>query len=192
MTTKRPRDPSVDGVPARRRHKPKSSETRVPRTTRPTIGWREWLELPDLGVETIKAKIDTGARTSALHAFDISVVQEDDVSVVHFSVHPLQDSRALSIPASAPLAGWREIRSSNGQKTRRPLIRTTLRWLDLEWPIELTLTNRDEMGFRMLLGRQAVRSRAVVDPGRSYLDRPRRDRGRELASQFRRPRPQEA
>ena len=186
---KRPRavSSSESGVPLKRKRtavksKRTTGKPKLRRAPPPTIGWREWVELPDLGVETIKAKIDTGARTSALHAFEIEVRTEDGVEMVHFQVHPLQDSPALSIVSSAPLAGWRHVRSSSGHGAERPLIRTTLGWMDLQWPIELTLTNRDEMGFRMLLGRQAVRGRAVVDAGRSYLDRERRDQGRGLAS----------
>lgn len=128
----------------------------------------------------IKAKIDTGARTSALHAYDIEIFPDNGVDTVYFQVHPLQHSRGPSVPAHAPLAGWRQIRSSSGHQAERPLIHTVLHWLDHEWPIELTLTNRDEMGFRMLLGRRALRKRATVDPGRSFIDRTRRDRGRSL------------
>lgn len=153
---------------------------RKPRAPLPTIGWREWVELPDLGVEVIKAKIDTGARTSALHAFDIEIFPEDGVETVYFQVHPLQHRGGISIPAQAPLAGWRQVRSSSGHQEQRPFIEVAVGWLEHRWPIELTLTNRDEMGFRMLLGRRALRRRATIDPGRSFLDRARRDRGREL------------
>jgi hypothetical protein len=144
------------------------------------------VELPEFGVEAIKAKIDTGARTSALHAFDLEIFPADGVETVYFQIHPLQDGRGLSIPASAPLAGWRKVRSSSGHETERPLIRTLVGWLDHRWTIELTLTNRDEMGFRMLLGRQAVRREVLVDPGRSFVDRERRDRGRALTAKYRR------
>ena len=183
--------PAAAAAPAAtpRRRPVKKRRVRRPPPVRPTIGWREWIELPDLGVDAIKAKIDTGARTSALHAFDIAIFPDDGVETVYFQVHPLQDTGALSIPAAAPLVGWRHVRSSSGHATDRPLIRTTLRWLDHSWPIELTLTNRDEMGFRMLLGRQALRRRAVVDPGRSYLDRDRKRQGADLVAAHRPPRP---
>lgn len=175
----------------RRRSKPAGTEKRPrrprkPRPPLPTIGWREWVGLPDLGVEVIKAKIDTGARTSALHAFDIEIFPADGIETVYFQIHPLQHSRSPSIPTHAPLVGWRHVRSSSGHQAERPLIRTTIAWLDHEWPLELTLTNRDEMGFRMLLGRRALRRRATIDPGRSFIDRERRDRGRELGPRVRR------
>lgn len=137
----------------------------------PVIGWREWVGLPDLGVDKIKVKVDTGARTSALHAFDIEVVMRDGVEYVHFNIHPAQHAGSGVVAANAPLHAWRWVRSSSGSRSHRPVIRTQLEWAGHSWPVELTLTNRDEMGFRMLLGRQAIRNRAVVDAGRSFLDR---------------------
>jgi hypothetical protein len=133
------------------------------------MGWREWVALPELGVDAIKVKVDTGARTSALHAFGLRVAEEDGQEIVRFSVHPVQRSRRGTIEVAAPLHSHRWVRSSNGERTLRPTIVTRVVWDGREWPIELTLTNRDEMGFRMLLGREAVRRRVVVDPGRSYL-----------------------
>ena len=97
------------------------------------------------------------------------VSREGEIDVVRFSIHPLQRLRRGSIDAVAPLRGHRWVRSSNGQRSLRPTIVTTLHWGEHQWPIELTLTNRDEMGFRMLLGRQALRNRVVIDPGRSFL-----------------------
>jgi hypothetical protein len=136
---------------------------------KPAIGWREWVALPDLGVESIKAKVDTGARTSALHVFDLEVVARDGRDWARFEIHPVQDSAEAAVRAEAPIDEWREIKSSNGQVERRPVVVTRVGLMESEWPIEVTLTNRDEMGFRMLLGRQAVRRRFAVDPGRSYL-----------------------
>lgn len=133
------------------------------------IGWREWLSLPDLGVTQVKAKVDTGARSSALHAFDIEYLNQDDVLMVRFKVHPLQRDMSLTVEATAPVLDKRDVRNSGGHAQERPVIQTVLVLGDRQWPIELTLTNRDAMGFRMLLGREAVRHRFLVDPGRSYL-----------------------
>jgi hypothetical protein len=138
--------------------------------TLPAIGWREWVTLPDLGVNAIKAKIDTGARTSALHAYGVRIEERDGVQFVHFRIYPVQRRRRGAIRITSPLIGWKVIRSSGGHRTRRPVVRTTLGWMGAHWPIELTLTNRDEMGFRMLLGRQAIRRHALVDPARSFID----------------------
>jgi hypothetical protein len=136
---------------------------------RPAIGWREWVALPDLGVERIKVKVDTGARTSALHAFDVRVDETADPPRVRFKVHPIQRSTGETVTCEAPLVERRWVRSSNGKRERRPVIVTALGLLGERWPIEVTLTSRDMMGFRMLLGRQAIRRRVVVNPGRSFL-----------------------
>ncbi len=136
---------------------------------KPVIGWREWIELPDLNGARIKAKIDTGARTSALHAFALSVDEVEDRHVAVFEVHPEQRSAEPSIPVTHEIDSFRQVRSSNGVIESRPVIVTTARLGGVEWPIEVTLTSRDEMGFRMLLGRAAVRRRFVVDPGRSFV-----------------------
>lgn len=135
----------------------------------PHVGWREWVALPALGVPRIKAKIDTGARSSALHAFDIEVVRRGGSAYVRFVLHPLQRRASARVAAEVPLLGERQIRSSNGQVSRRPVIRTALEILGELREVELTLVPRDEMGFRMLLGRQAIRDGFLVDPGRSYL-----------------------
>jgi hypothetical protein len=134
------------------------------------IGWREWLTLPELGVERVKVKVDTGARTSALHAFNVRRFEVDGEPWVAFKLHPLQRDAKTTIEAKAPLAEEREVRSSNGTVSRRPVIRTTMRLGEHSWTAELTLVRRDVMGFRMLLGRQAVRGRFLVDPGGSFLD----------------------
>jgi hypothetical protein len=134
---------------------------------RAVIGWREWVSLPDLGVVWIKAKIDTGAKSSSLHAWDIDIDGGD--GVVRFNLHPLQDDESIVVSASAPLVEHREVRSSNGDVEVRPVIQTPAIVRGERFAIELSLTSRDEMGFRMLLGRSAMRRRFVVDPGKSFV-----------------------
>ena len=132
------------------------------------VGWREWVALPDLGVDRIKAKIDTGARTSAIHAFDVCPLERSGRKYVRFSLHPVQHHRKPEVFCEAPVVDERVVTSSNGEKQHRYVVETTLMLGGKSWPIEMTLTNRDEMGFRMLLGRRAVRRRFVVDPGSSF------------------------
>lgn len=133
------------------------------------IGWREWVSLPQLGVDRVKAKIDTGARSSAIHAFDVELFERQGVAMVRFKVHPVQRHWQPEISAEAVLLEHRQVRSSVGHAQIRPVIETDVTINGLTWPIELTLTNRDVMGFRMLLGRQAIRHHFLVDPGASYL-----------------------
>ncbi len=135
----------------------------------PVIGWREWLSLPNLEIARIKAKIDTGARSSALHAFDIDIFKRRGLDFVRFKIHPFQHNSADTITAESELLDMRHVRNSGGHAQLRPVIRTTVALGGRQWPLELTLTNRDVMGFRMLLGRQAVRQRFLIDSGRSYL-----------------------
>lgn len=136
------------------------------------IGWREWVGLPELGVEPIKAKIDTGARTSALHAFQLETFESADHQWVRFEIHPHQRSAADAVVVEAPIVDERRVRSSNGEVQHRPVIRTDVEIHGRRWPIDITLTNRDEMGFRMLIGRAAIRRHFVVDPGRSFTKAP--------------------
>jgi hypothetical protein len=142
-----------------------------PVTQRPPVGWREWVALPDLGVPAIKAKVDTGARSSSLHAFDIEEFQRGSTTYVRFEVHPLQRSGRAAVTAEAPLVEHRVVRNpgGGGREELRPVVITDIELGGARWPIELTLTRRDAMGFRMLLGRQAVRRRFVVDPARSFV-----------------------
>ena len=140
------------------------------------VGWREWVALPELGIALVKAKVDTGARTSCLHAKDVTTFVRKKQRWVRFTVHPMQRSTRRAVVCLAPLVDERWVRSSNGRSQLRPVIRTQLELGDERWDIELTLTNRAVMGFRMLLGRQAVRRRAIVDPGQSYLTRDVRPR----------------
>ncbi|WP_443029166.1 ATP-dependent zinc protease family protein [Spirulina sp. CS-785/01] len=138
----------------------------------PPIGWREYITLPQLGIPEIKAKIDTGARSSALHAFDVHYFEQDGETHVQFKVHPYQRDSHYTISATAPLLDKREVKNSGGHSQLRPVIQTIVELGGQQWPIELTLTSRDAMGFRMLLGREAVRRRFLVDAGHSYLQNP--------------------
>lgn len=117
----------------------------------------------------IKVKIDTGARSSALHAFRLREYFVDGQPWVSFEVHPRQRSRQGAVKVRYPVAGWRKVRSSDGRQQERPYIVTNIELAGESWPIELTLTRRDEMGFRMLVGRSAIRRRFMVNPGRSFL-----------------------
>jgi hypothetical protein len=135
---------------------------------KPVLGWRECIGLPDLGVDAINVKVDTGAKTSAIHAFDVRTFERDGESWVAFTLHPVQRHRTPIVECESRLISERDVRSSNGQQEKRYVIETRARIGKRTFPIELTLTNRDEMGFRMLLGRQAMRRRFLVDPGKSY------------------------
>ncbi len=141
---------------------------RKPRSELPIIGWREWVTLPGLQIEAVKAKIDTGARTSCLHAVRVKTFDRDGRTFVTFAVHPLQKNSKVTVEAEAEVVEFRDIRSSNGHVSRRPVIVTPVSVLGQTWDVELTLANRDEMGFRMLLGREALRERFLVDSGRSF------------------------
>jgi hypothetical protein len=133
------------------------------------LGWREWIALPNLGLPAIKAKVDTGARTSALHAFYVEPFRLGGAPWVRFGIHPLRHYPELVVHAEAPVVDHRQVSDSGGHREGRFVIVTTLRLADREWPAELTLTNRETMLFRMLLGRTAISGRALVDPGRSFL-----------------------
>lgn len=132
------------------------------------IGWREWVDLPGLHIKEIKAKVDTGARTSSLHAYDLEYFYKGRKEFVRFKVHPLQKSIQKTVRCEAEVLEFRKIKSSNGQVQKRPVILTPIKLMGQEWVIELTLTNRDEMGFRMLLGRECFKKRFLVDVGGSY------------------------
>lgn len=133
------------------------------------LGWREWMGLPELGVTAVKVKVDTGARSSCLHAYDVREVQRSGAVHLAFKVHPLQKNDDYVVNCECALLEYRVVTSSNGRRETRPVIRTEVELSGFRWPIELTLTRRDAMGFRMLLGREALRGRFTVDPGRSYL-----------------------
>lgn len=134
----------------------------------PVAGWREWVGLPDVHVPWLKAKLDTGARSSSLHAFDLEPFRRDDRPWVRFSLHPWQRSERDAVSAESPVHDQRTIRSSTGHEEERFVIVTTVELLGAKVPAEVTLTNRDSMGFRMLIGREALRGQFLVDPGSSY------------------------
>ena len=134
-----------------------------------TLGWREWVSLPDLGLPHIKAKVDTGARTSAIHAFALKTYEANGRERVEFKMHPNQRDTDTVVVCDAAIIDKRVVTDSGGHKEERLVIETTLQIGEHEWPIEATLTARDDMLFRMLVGRTAMKKRAVVNPGRSYL-----------------------
>lgn len=144
-------------------------ELTVRKSKLPVIGWREWLALPELGVDAIKAKIDTGARSSALHASDVEVIHQGGEAFVRFSLHARHRDKDHVVAVRAPLVNYRRVKSSNGQVSLRPTVRTVVEWQGMRWPIDLTLVNRKRMRFRMLIGRCALRNRLVVDSGKSFI-----------------------
>lgn len=133
------------------------------------LGSEEWFSFPDLGIPTIKARVDSGAKTSALHAINIAPFVKDGVNWVKFDINPIQNDLKTVIHCEAPLVDKRIVKSSSGYREQRYVIQSTLDIGDSSWPIEMTLTNRDSMGFRMLLGREAMSGRVLVDPSQTYL-----------------------
>lgn len=133
------------------------------------VGWREWAQLPELGISHIKVKIDTGAKTSSLHAFQLSTVKHSGQDYVKFDIHPIQDNDAMVYTCISPIVDYRWITSSSGHRQRRFIIETHLKIGEYSTLVQLSLANRDEMGFRMLIGRAALKKEILVDPAHSFL-----------------------
>ncbi|MCB1063580.1 MAG: ATP-dependent zinc protease [Verrucomicrobiae bacterium] len=145
----------------------------------PVIGWREWLSFPELGIPGLKAKIDTGARSSALHTHDYEIYEDPEgISRVRFHLHPLRGRADIELSCDAKVTGMREVKDSGGHIEHRPFITVAADLGGVVWPIEISLTNRESMRFRMLLGRTAIRGNFLIDTGRSYL------LGKSLARQY--------
>ena len=136
-------------------------------TEKTIIGSEEWCQLTQLGIPAVKVRVDSGAKTSALHAFNIQTFKRGNVSWVSFDVHQLQNNRKVSLRCESPILDRRIIKNTSGASEKRYVIKVPMRLGDQLWDIELTLTNRDSMGYRMLLGREAMAGRVLVDPSSS-------------------------
>lgn len=132
------------------------------------VGWREWARLPTLGIEAIKVKVDTGARTSALHAFEVNTFEQDGREWVRFRLHPMQHNTELECECVCPVLDRRQVSDSGGHREERVVIQADIDMGGRRWPIEITLTDRETMTFRMLLGRTAMKG-LTVDPQASFL-----------------------
>jgi hypothetical protein len=142
------------------------------------IGWKEWLSLPGLKIPAIKAKIDTGARTSALHTFSLEPFTMQGRTMVRFGIHPLQKRRDIALFCEAPVVDRRRVKDSGGHCEMRYVIESQVVLADMHWSIQISLTNRDAMMFRMLLGRTALENNIMVDPSKAYAA------GRKLAKTY--------
>lgn len=143
-----------------------------------TVGWREWVALPQVGIPAIKAKIDTGARTSALHTFQVEMFRSGGSQRVRFGIHPIRKRPDIEIFCEADVTDYRTVSDSGGHREKRYIITTEVALRDQLWPIEISLTNRENMLFRMLLGRTAMKGRMIVNPDLSYVT------GRELSKVY--------
>lgn len=152
-----------------KKHKIKKILHRKIKPEKVLVGWQEWCSLPKLHLPAIKAKIDTGAKTSALHAWDIHAFHRHGELFVHFTLHPLQRNIRVTQLCTARVVDERVIMNSGGQKERRFVIMTSVSLGNRTWDIEMSLTNRDPMAFRMLLGRNALKGHLVVDPGKALI-----------------------
>lgn len=142
------------------------------------IGWKEWISLPELGIPAVKAKIDIGARTSALHTFDLEEFESNGMRMVRFGIHPLQKRKDVILFCECPVLERRRVKNTGGQYEKRYVIQTDVVLGGERWPIEVSLADRDTMLFRMLLGRIAVAKKFLVNPGQAYLT------GRSLAKTY--------
>ena len=142
------------------------SEKTTPKTT---IGWREWIVLPDLGIPAIKVKIDTGARTSSLHTHFIEPFETGGKQKVRFGIRPLRKRKDIEFICEADLLDIRRVKDSGGHTEMRHFIRTTVLLANRRWMIDISLTSRKGMLFRMLLGRTALADGFLIDPGQSYI-----------------------
>ncbi len=161
-----PRDAGAAADPSA----PLSADAHADAPARLDVGWREWVSLPELGLPAVKAKIDTGARTSALHAHDIAEERgEDGTALVGFTVQPLQRDGSVAVRCRAPLVDRRSVTDSGGHRAERWVIRTQLVMGTRSRSVEITLVDRGDMLFRMLVGRTALVPDVGVDPARSFL-----------------------
>ena len=142
--------------------------TQGAKNQRRVVGWREWVALPALGIEAIKAKLDTGAKTSALHVWDQEVYEIEGMHWIRFCTHPFRRDDDTVVGCAAPLTDCRWVTNSGGMRERRNVIKTLLGIGGETWEMELTLASRQDMGFRMLIGREAMRGRLVIDPAQSF------------------------
>ena len=132
------------------------------------IGCEEWLSIKDLNIPIIKARVDSGAKTSSLHAYNINQFQENGKNYVRFDIHPIQNDRTTIQNCRGLVVDKRNVKSSSGNKEQRIVIKTPITLGGETWEIEVTLTNRDSMGYRMLIGRQAMTNRVLIDPDSSF------------------------
>ncbi|MDX1949362.1 MAG: 30S ribosomal protein S6--L-glutamate ligase [Rickettsiales bacterium] len=132
------------------------------------IGAEEWVSFPSLNIPAVKARIDSGAKTSSLHAYNIEIKQVEGKNFAFFDIHPLQASKAVTIKCKAELVGERSVKSSSGHSEKRYVIKIPIKLGADVWEAEITLTNRDNMGYRMLLGREAMRGKLLVDPDKHF------------------------
>jgi len=135
------------------------------------FGWEEWCSLPKLNLPIIKAKIDSGAKTSCLHAVNIKAIRKGEKRYIDFDIHPIQKNKKIVVRCRAPRVDKRSVKSSTGHKEKRYVISTPISIGNKCWDIEITLTNRDSMGYRMLIGREAMKGMALIDPERSFLQK---------------------
>ena len=150
----------------------KTGGKKAPKAPLKVVGWREWISFPEFGGPSIRAKVDTGARTSAIHARNIRISVRDGIEYADFDIYPHQRDSHVIVHCRAPIVARRRIRNSGGHAQDRVIVRTPLRIGDDVFNIDLSLTRRDQMGYRMLLGRRALKNRYVVDSGRSYVQGP--------------------